>query len=487
MDDTFTSSGRMVPFSSKFAFGVGQFSEGLKNTAFSLFILFYYNQVLGLSGSLAGGALFIALLFDAITDPLAGSLSDNFRSKLGRRHPFMYMSAIPLAVAFVGLFSPPEDISELSLFVWLIIFSVLTRGAMTLYHVPHLALGAELTEDFHERTKIVGFRQFFGTLGSASAVVIGLGYFFADSAGGRLTTENYTPYAVTLGILMVVTIWYSAYGTQKEISFLSLPQETPRIGIFKQFLEEARKAFINRSFTWLFFGVLIVFVMSGVNNALDLYMFQYFWELNGTQMLGIQLALMAGLMFGVFLTPTLHRYTDKKFGVILGTGAWAMVQVIPVAMRLADLFPDNGDPTLIATLVTLKFVQGVLLQQALVSFGSMMADVADEHEYQTGLRQEGIFFGAIAFSAKATSGFGSFIAGLGLDIIQWPRGATIKVASDIPTETLINLGLLYGPIVAAFGIVSLWCYTHYQLTEERHSEILKELRKRKARLTSLLP
>ena len=148
---------RLIPFSSKLAFGVGQYAEGLKNTGFSLFILFYYNQVLGLSGTMAGMALFIALLFDAITDPLAGSLSDNFRSKWGRRHPFMYVSAIPLALAFVGLFSPPESLSDIGLFAWLTIFAVLTRGAMTLYHVPHLALGAELTENFHERTRIVAF------------------------------------------------------------------------------------------------------------------------------------------------------------------------------------------------------------------------------------------------------------------------------------------------------------------------------------------
>lgn len=481
-----SSNDRIVPLSSKFAFGIGQYAEGLKNTAFSLFILFYYNQVLGLSGTLAGAALFIALLFDAVTDPLAGSLSDNFKSKLGRRHPFMYLSAVPLALAFVGLFSPPESMGQFGLFAWLTIFAILTRGAMTLYHVPHLALGAELTENFHERTKVVAFRQFFGTFGNASAVVIGLGYFFADSQGGRLGLENYTPYAITLAILMVITIWYSAYGTQKEIPHLSVPPEKPPMSIGKRLVQEAKDAFTNRSFRWLFFGVLIVFVMSGVNNALDLYMFQYFWELTGVQMLWAQVALMVGLMCGVFLTTTLHRYTDKKFGVILGTGSWAVVQVIPVVLRLTGYFPENGDPLLVNILVTLKFLQGILLQQSLVSFGSMMADVTDEHEYQSGIRQEGIFFGAIAFSAKATSGFGSFIGGLGLDIIKWPTGPSIKTAADIPPETLVNLGLLYGPIVAAFAIVSLWCFSHYHLTKERHSEILQVLRKRRA-TTSATP
>jgi len=470
---------RTIVFSSKFAFGVGQAAEGLKNTGFGLFVLFYYNQVLGLSGTMTGAALFIALLFDAVTDPLAGSLSDNWKSKLGRRHPFMYASAIPLALAFLGLFSPPEGLGEYALFGWLTLFAILTRGAMTLYHVPHLALGAEMTSNFQERTKIVAYRQFFGTVGGAGASIIGLGYFFADDNGGRLAVENYMPYALTLGALMVVTIWYSAWGTQKEVPFLIEPAAKPKRSVFRQLILEVSEAFTNASFRWLFFGVLIVFIMAGVNGALDLYMLQYFWELSGGQMLFLQIASVIGLLIGVFLTAPLHRITSKRFGVVLGTSAWAVLQVIPVVARLTDLFPPNFTPELVYTLVAVKFIQGLLLQQAFVSFGSMMADITDEHELQTGVRQEGVFFGAIAFSSKATSGFGNLIGGVGLDVISWPRGADIQSAADIPPETLVNLGLLYGPVVAAFAVVSVWCYSHYKLTRERHSAILEELAQRR--------
>ena len=208
---------RLVPFSSKLAFGIGQFAEGLKNTAFSAFVLFYYNQVLGLPGSLAGTALFIALMFDAVTDPLAGSLSDNHKSRLGRRHPFMYASALPLGLAFTGLFLPPGGLGNWGLFAWLATFAVLTRAAMTLYHVPHLALGAEMTENFSERTRVVAYRQFFSAAGTAAAWIIGLAWFFAEAKGGRLVAGNYPPYAVTLAILMVLTIWYSAYGPARRI------------------------------------------------------------------------------------------------------------------------------------------------------------------------------------------------------------------------------------------------------------------------------
>ena len=471
---------RLVPFSSKLAFGVGQFAEGLKNTAFGLFILYYYNQVLGMSGTLAGAALFIALLFDAVTDPLAGSLSDNWKSRLGRRHPFMYASAVPLALAFIGLFSPPSGLGEWGLFAWLTVFAILTRGAMTLYHVPHLALGAELTENFHERTRVVAFRQFFAAAGAAAAIIIGVGYFFADARGGQLEAANYMPYAISLGVLMVATVWYSAWGTQKEVPFLSAPVPRSKRNPLVQLVLDMLEAFTNRSFAWLFSGVLIVFIMAGVNGALDLYMLQYFWELPDTERQGVLIAPVVGLLVGVFLTSPLLRRTDKRFGVILGTAAWAICQVAPVFMRLWwDSFPANGTTALFYTLVAFKLVQGIILQQAFVAFGSMMADVADEYESTSGVRQEGIFFGAIAFSSKATSGFGTFIGGYGLDIISWPRGADIRTAADVPAQTLVDLGILYGPVVAGFSILSIWCYTHYDLTRERHAQIIKTLNARR--------
>lgn len=93
------------------------------------------------------------------------------------------------------------------------------------------------------------------------------------------------------------------------------------------------------------------------------------------------------------------------------------------------------------------------------------------------------FFGAIAFSGKATSGFGNFLGGIGLDIINWPAGTEIKTAADVPPDTLVNLGILYGPVVAAFAIVSVWCYSHYKLTRERHDFILDELRTRRGTAT----
>jgi Na+/melibiose symporter-like transporter len=182
-----------------------------------------------------------------------------------------------------------------------------------------------------------------------------------------------------------------------------------------------------------------------------------------------------GLILGTLFTRALHRRFDKKPGLVIGTAGWALGQILPVVLRLLDWFPENGTGVLIVWLAVFKFLQGVIVQQALVSFGSMMADVTDEHELDSGRRQEGIFFGAVAFSGKGASGLGNIFAGVALDLIAWPRGAAVASAADVAPETIARLGVLYGPVVAGFAVVSVWCYTHYRLNRQRHQEILDAL------------
>ena len=460
---------RLISLSSKLSYGVGQVAEGMKNTGFALFVLFYYNQVLGLDGYLCGLALGVALLFDAVTDPLAGSLSDNWRSRWGRRHPFMVASAIPLGLAFWGLFSPPA-MSSAGLFAWLLTFAVLTRAAMTLYHVPHMALGAEMTANFEQRTSIVAFRQAFGYVGMGIAGGIGLGIFFADERGGRLNAEAYPPFAFVLGIAMILTIWMSAWGTRREIPHLPRP-DPGSARVLPRLISETRSAFRNASFRWLFAGVLMIYIMVGVESALALYVYEFFWELSGNEILGLYALYPVGLVSGAFFTTAIHRRFDKRPALVVGTAGWAVCQLAPVLLRLAETFPANGTTALLVGLGSFRLVQGFLVQQAMVSFGSMMADVTDEHELASGKRQEGIFFGAVAFSGKAASGVGSMLAGVSLDLIAWPTGAVI-----IPADAVTRLGVVYGPATAALAVLSVWCYANYGLTRERHAEIAAALR-----------
>lgn len=471
-------------FNLKFAYGIGQAGEGLKNAAFGTFLLFYYNQVLGLSGTLAGIAVGTAVIVDAFTDPLAGSLSDHWKSRLGRRHPFMYASIIPLCVSFYFLFNPLVE-SKTALFVWLIIFTNLTRTSMSLYHVPHIAMGAELTDDFKERSSVVGFRTFFGTFGALIAVFAGFRIFFKSSpefANGQLDASAYAPFALFISLLMAITIFWSAWGTRSAIPFLPKPEQdqtSSLTAIVGRVFVDVKAALRCGSFRWLFAGVLIVFIMVGVDGALNIYVYTYFWELTPGDISFLVLAYPIGVMLGAFVAPVLHDKYGKKAGLLFGTGSWAFWQILPILLRLTGYFPENSSELLLPYLIIIRLIQGASTVQANVAYGSMVADVVDEHEFETHQRQEGIFFAAVSFSAKAASGVGNIIAGFGLDIINWPRGTGVKTAADIPAETLINLGIMYGPFVAGFGIVSVLCYLPYSLTRARHAEILTILERRR--------
>ncbi|MEZ7979649.1 MAG: MFS transporter [Myxococcota bacterium] len=235
----------------------------------------------------------------------------------------------------------------------------------------------------------------------------------------------------------------------------------------------------NRSFSWLFAGMMNVCAVAGANTALDLCMFSYFWDIGSTGAMMVFLGYPIGGIVGALLGPVLFAKFGKRAGLICGVLGWAIFQTLPVVLRLLGFFPENGEAILLPLLVGLKALSGASTIQADIAFGSMVADVVDEHELATEKRQEGIFFAATFFAGKATMGIGAILSGFALDFIAWPRGSDIQTAADIPAETLFDLGIIYGPIFGIFGLVAAWCFSNYRLSRERHAEILGALAERR--------
>ena len=148
-----------IKLTTKFSYGVGAIGEASVLWLLATLAFFFYNQVIGLSGFLTGLAVSIAIFFDAISDPLVGSMSDNFKSKLGRRHPFMFASPLPVMICVFLIFTPPEGMNQLAIFAWFTGFTILLKLSITLFTIPHLALGAELSDDYIERSKIMSFNN----------------------------------------------------------------------------------------------------------------------------------------------------------------------------------------------------------------------------------------------------------------------------------------------------------------------------------------
>ena len=473
-----------VTFWVRLAYGVGQLAEGLFDGGLSGFVIFYYSQVLGVPAVLAGAAVGTSLFIDAVADPLAGSLSDHWQSKYGRRHPFMLVAMLPMAGSFFMLFSSPFH-SPTMLFVWLIVWVNVARTMMTLYFVPHLALGAELSDDRSERVALVSFRMFFQIVGYYGASVIGFQFFFTRTAhftAGQLNAAAYAPFALTLGVLMVISIAWMVWGTRGFIPFL------PKAGgssasrpwaVLRRTVRDVRDALRLPSFASLFSGGLVVFLMVGTDQALNLYMVTYFWDLPRQQAVALFMAYPIGTIIGLLLSVQFQRRFGYRVALLVGTVFWAGGQVLPVIWRFLGWFPANGTAYLLPALVAVAIVQGAGAVQANVAFGAALADVADENELASGRRQEGIFFSASSFAFKLASGASSLIAGLALTLIHWPVGHHIQTAADVAPHRIFELGVMYGPAVVAFSFLTLWFYSRYALTRERHVEILAELAQRR--------
>jgi Na+/melibiose symporter-like transporter len=473
-----------LDFRLKANYGTAQLGESLVNGVLASFLLFFYSQVLGLSPSLAAVGVGTAVILDAITDPLVGSISDGWHSRFGRRHPFMLAGAIPTGVSLYLLFNPLVS-GDLPLVVWLIVFVNLTRTFMTIFHIPHIAMGAELTEDYDDRSSVVGYRTFFGNIGGLLAMVLGFAIFFTPTLefeNGQLNAGAYPPFAALIATIAVFTTLWTAVATLHVVPELPQPSASNTADLSTAVLRTVKNSYTAlrcRNFLWLFLGVLVLFIIIGVDGALSVHMFTFFWELERFDIVVLAPAFAIGALGGILISPHLLRMTSKKAMLQFGLLAWAGLQALPIVLRLFGWFPDNHDDLLLPLLFGIKVVQGICTVQSNIAFGSMTADCVDLNELTSRRRQEGVFFAASSFATKAPVGIGNVIAGFGLEMIDWPVGSAVRTAADIAPEKIVHLGVLVGPGVAASALLCMWCYSYYSLTRERHQEILETLRQRR--------
>jgi Na+/melibiose symporter-like transporter len=458
------------------AFGIGQAAEGIKGAAFNTFLLFFYQQIMGVSGTFTGLALAIALIFDAVTDPVAGSLSDKVRTRFGRRHPFLMVSALPLGLAFYGLFNPPEGFSEFGLFVWLTCFAVLIRGSLTFYHVPHLALGAEMAHDYNQRSTLFAFSTLFGALGSAMIAFFAYRLFFPTTDEfdpGLLNGAGYTGFSIMAGTAAVITIVLCVVGTWREIPHLKEPPPAPRFSPAKV-VREMGDLFGNKSFRALFVGMLLATTSLAVEAVFAPYMGVHFWGLTTEQLSLLPLVLIVGLLASLPLTPIVTRALDKKKAVVILAVLTVVNMNAIIVLRLLDVswFPDNDSPWILRLMMLRYLVAAAIAPIIFSSINSMFADIADEHELETGERREGIIYSARSFTQKATGAVGVVIGGAIIDLIAFPSGAR---TGSVDADTIWWLGFAEGPGTSVFTIIGVLFYMRYRIDRNRHRDIMAQL------------
>lgn len=458
-------------------YGLGRAAEAIKTRVFETFLFFYYVQVMEVPGSYAGIAVGIALFFDAISDPVIGSFSDRFKSRWGRRHPFMLLSAIPLPITFLLLMIPPDGLEPTELAIWLGVFAVLVRASITLFHVPHLSLAPELVTDYDKRTTLVVVRNLMLIAGSATAFFVGFSYFFAASpeyANGQLNAAAYPPYAIAMTILMVTFILICVFGTRKHIPFLVSPAKERRFRFLDIYLDLG-DALKNPSFRSICLGMLFYAMYSSVHSTMNLHLGTYFWELSPKEFTIYALVVMSGALAGLPVAQfTMARY-DKKPAYLNLVVISVFFISAPVIFRLVGWFPDNDSTYFFPVYLVMTFIGLTAALAAGTATASMIMDTTDEHELNTGHRQEGVFYGAISLSSKTASALGHVVGGFIIDWVRFPLGSDVKPGT-VDADIIWELGFYYGPLVALLPVFTLYIvFTQYSISRRRHTQILKEI------------
>jgi GPH family glycoside/pentoside/hexuronide:cation symporter len=455
----------------KLLYGVGEMPVTISMVLFGLFTLFFYNTVMGLPASLVGFAIAGGLVLDAFIDPYIGYRSDCSRHWLGRRHSYMLPSAILIGPCFFLLFSPPRSLSHIGLFLWLLGFWVAVRFTGALYRIPYLSLGAELSSDYDERTVIFAIRALFGLVGALAAAGFSFLVFNAKTgADPKLDYASYPRMGLLFGLLMSVTALLSTVGTLGS----RRPAEPvvdgrPATRFFAGFALSMR----NATFRSVWFYFVVFFLAVVLNASLAIQYFTWYARIHaGSSLSAIQAGFYLGALAGVFLWMGLAKRTEKRTLSIAATlGTAILLSSATLLVGEGRLFGTGHALPLIAG----HFIAGVIASAVWVIPASMVADVADEDEFHTGLRREGIYFGILNLGEKVASGGALVLAGLLLSFF----GRLAPAASPQAPAAAGYIGLSYGLVPGVLLVAATLMILPYKLNRNSLRAIQRQLVERR--------
>ncbi len=447
-----------LPFSIMLGYGFLAFPLAATVLSLQVFLPTYYAQATGLSLTMIGGVLLIARLWDTVTDPIVGYLSERTPARFGRRRLWVLIGSPLIAISVWMLFQPPEDPSAFYLLGWAIVIYL----AGTAVVVPTYAWGAELSPDYNERSRISGARVLFGLLGSLAALTLPLALGHdtdAAPAGGASATENLGLILQSNSLMIVASLVLAV-----AICCLFVPDtgksKLPKGSVLASFSLFKQAPPVRQ--------LMISYLLNGIANALPATLFLLF----ATHVLGA--ADQAGFLLVVY------------FGVcalsvplwVLASRRWSKHAAWRIAMTAACLafvwvpFLGSSDTTAFLVIV---IATGVAAGADLVLPAAIQADLVDWDEDKTGYRRTGIFFAVWGTASKLTFAIAIGLAFPLLDL------AGFTATGENGTGELLVLSLLYGGLPVALKISAVLLMRNYPITRAVHEEIRQRLTQRQVR------
>lgn len=465
------NSSQKVPFGQKIAFGLGMLANQMFPAALGIFIVILI-EGLGFPGWMLGIIYFVPKLFDAITDPIMGFITDNTKSKWGRRRQYVLIGAVIMGLSFAFMWQLYAKDSVNYNFYYFLIWSLVFYLGLTIFSVPYVAMGYEMSDDFHERTEIMATAQLIGQLAWVIApwfwVIMYDPLFFKSSEIATRTLAIYVAIACSI-LAAIPAIFIKSKSTLNEkyepLTFKNISSS------FDQIIEGFRDALKIVPFRKLCIATFLIFNAFNTVAGFSFFIIKYFIFSSNPNNFGVWPTLFGSI--GAIITTIAVIPIVSKMSKTLGKkNAFIISQLISIIgyVLFWFLFVPGKPYLFIFALPFFSFGIGSLFTLMM----SMTSDVIDIDELNTGKRREGIFGAIYWWMVKFGLAIAGLLSGLILSIIAFKSGA-----SSQSYETMFNLRLFFSGIPILGTLIAIWVMKDYDVTEEKAKEISAELSKRK--------
>lgn len=461
-----------VPARIKFFHGFGSMAYGIKENGFSTFLLLFYNQVIGMDAWLVGLALAVAMIVDAFADPIIGHMSDRTYTRWGRRLPWLYLAAVPLAASWMLLWHPPGLTGWMG-FAYLTATAIFVRTLVSCCEVPSVAILPELTSDYDERTGLMRMRYLFAWAGGLLMLFLAYGVFLvSDKEGevGQLLAEGYWHYGLAGAFLMAFTVLLSAVGQHKALAHL--PQQRLPKTTIREALHEIWASVSHPAYLVLISTIAFAAVNTQVTYVLSNYLYIFVWRFPEAWFQAYPLLLFGSVIVAFFLVARFNRTLGKRDTAFRFLFINAAFWITPFLLFLGGLWPEVGTNESTALVFALFFIANCSAVVIQISVASMIADVVEASEERTGRRSEGLLYAGNLFVQKCATGAGILISAIIIDIAGLPEKANPADVTAPVIDSLV-IGYLVTVVLLTLGVI--WRIRKFPITRADHEARVRKL------------
>lgn len=442
----------------KLGFTVGDYACNLYWQSLSLFLLFFYTDVVGLSATTAGLIYMIASIWDGAIDPVMGAIADRTRSRFGRYRPYLIFGAVPLAACFALLYYNPP-LTGTALVLWLLAAHILFRTSYTVLSIPLTALNARVTSSSNERATLAGLRMIFATL--AGLTIASCTQPLVASFGGA-GDQGFLLAAALFGLIATV-IFPLVFLAVREPEFNDVEQAPARM---REYWSAIRA---NRAFWIVMITVTCAVICTTAMGKSVLYYYKYYLQDEGGSRLAMSVVAASGLII-IPLWMLLTRMIGKRL-------AWFVASTLGLLGLVYFALTDIRSSTAMTAFLVYMHIGTLGL---LMTFWSMLPDTVEYGEWRSGVRAEAFIFGFGQFSLKVALGVGAGLFGVALDLVGYVPNAP---QTDSTLAGMKHIMLVLPAAGLTFGFIAM---LFYPLKRGVHENIVEQLASRKAALPGSL-